>query len=213
MTITTPALRVAAGLALGVLAALAGCGSTDDAGTSTTATVTVTTAGSPDATPSYAGSSSAQSPPSPSTAPSTTPSRCTIEDLTVSLGPSEGAAGSTYLPVRLTNTSTASCRVQGFGGVSLVTSPRSEPVGAPADRTHRGEATAVVLRPGATAEATLQQTNADNYPTGTCQPSRTHGLRVYPPDETHSVYLRHAATACGRTAVHLLTLTPYRRAG
>ena len=145
------------------------------------------------------------------TAPGT--AHCTTGVLRVSVGPGEGAAGSTYLPVRLTNTSDTACRTRGFGGVSLVTGPRSEPVGAPADRTRRGDVATVTLRPGERAEATLRVTNAENYPADRCRPSPTAGLRVYPPDETRSVYVRYAATACGSARVHLLTLTPYRRAG
>ncbi len=139
--------------------------------------------------------------------------RCTTEDLRITLGPAEGAAGSTYLPVRLANTSSHPCRTGGFGGVSLVTSPRSEAVGAPADRTGAGDAKPLVLRPGGRAAATLRITQAENYSPDKCRPSPTHGLRVYPPNDTQSVYVGYDALACEATGVHLLSLKPYRAIG
>jgi hypothetical protein len=128
----------------------------------------------------------------------------------VTLGPPEGAAGSTFLPIRLTNTSGHACRTGGFGGASLVTSPRSEPVGAPADRVQRGTAKPIVLQPGKRATATLRIVSADNFDKATCRPSPTHGLRIYPPNETHAAYVAHAATACESASVHLLELRPYQ---
>jgi hypothetical protein len=177
---------------------LAGCG-------------TSTGSDSSDTSSSAAASSSTASPsPSPSPSSSAGPARCTLTDLEVTLGPPEGAAGSTFLPVRLTNTSGDACRTGGFGGVSLVTSPRSEPVGAPADRVQQNNAKPIVLQPGSRAEATLQIANADNLSRSKCRPEPTKGLRVYPPNETDAAYVPHAATACGNPKVHLLQLRPYQ---
>lgn len=184
---------------------LAGCGSSgggssDASSTATaTATVTVTTT----APASTAASSAA-------TSSSATTARCTIADLKVSLGPPEGAAGSTFVPVRLTNTSQQPCRTGGFGGASLVISPRSEPVGAPADRTDQASAKPLVLQPGGRAVATLQVTQAGNYAASTCQPVPTKGLRIYPPNETQAAYVAFDATACQSGRVHLLHLKPYQ---
>jgi hypothetical protein len=128
----------------------------------------------------------------------------------VTLGPAEGAAGSTFLPVRLTNTSGEACRTGGFGGVSLVISPRSEPVGAPADRVQQGTAKPIVLKPGGHADATLRITEAGNFSAAKCRPTPTQGLRVYPPNETHAAFVPHRSTACESTKVHLLELRPYQ---
>ena len=189
---------------------LTGCGSSSggdsasggSAGATATVTRTVTrtpsTSGS--ATPTAAGSSSSPS----------APPRCRLSDLKVTLGPGEGAAGSTFLPLQLTNTSGHACGTQGFGGVSLVDSPRAEPLGAPADRSRKGEARALVLQPGTRAVATIQQVNAESFPATRCRPTPATGFRVYPPDETHAAYVPHRATACASPGVHLLTLTPYR---
>ena len=128
----------------------------------------------------------------------------------VTLGAAEGAAGSTFVPVRMTNTSGRPCRTGGFGGVSLVISPRSEPVGAPADRVQQDTAKPIVLKPGGHADATLRITEAGSSPSAKCHPTPTQGLRVYPPNETHAAYVPHRATACASTKVHLLELRPYQ---
>ena len=89
-------------------------------------------------------------------------------------------------------------------------SPRAEPLGAPADRSRKGEVRPIVLQPGKRATATVQQANAENFPRAKCHPTPATGFRVYPPDERHAAYVPHRATACASPAVHLLTLTPYK---
>jgi Protein of unknown function (DUF4232) len=131
----------------------------------------------------------------------------------VSLSLGDGAAGSTYYSLRLTNRSQQPCRTGGFGGVSLVRTPTGAPIGAPADRMQQGAARPITLQPGARAEATLRETNAGNYPKSRCRPVPATGLRVYPPNDTRSAFVRHATTACRSGAVHLLSLAPYRQAG
>jgi len=138
---------------------------------------------------------------------------CRTRDLKVSVSAGEGAAGSTFYTVRLKNVSMHSCRTGGFGGVSLVRAPNGAPVGAPADRVKKGAAKPLTLRPGDRAEATLQVTNAENYPAGKCQPTQAKGLRVYPPNETRSAFVAQPTTACGSAKVHLLSLAPYRLVG
>jgi hypothetical protein len=130
----------------------------------------------------------------------------------VSLGRGEGAAGSTFYAIQLTNLSRQACRIQGFGGVSLVAKPAGDPIGAPADRTQRADAKPVVLQPGGHAEATLQVNDADNVSRATCKPVQAAGLRVYPPDETRSAFVRQPMTACSSREVHLLSLRPYQAA-
>ena len=102
----------------------------------------------------------------------------------------------------MTNTSAdRPCSTGGFGGVSLVGGAARQPIGAPADRTGAGNARRVVLKPGGHADATLRVADAENYPADKCHPSPTHGLRVYPPNETQSVYVgqtRLAASAARR---------------
>jgi hypothetical protein len=115
-----------------------------------------------------------------------------------------------YYALRVKNTSGHPCRTGGFGGVSLVTSPTGQPIGAPADRTQRGKARPILLDSGQRAYATLRVVDAGNYSASKCHPVHAKGLRVYPPNETHSGFVKHSATACTSTRVHLLSLTPYQ---
>jgi hypothetical protein len=189
-------------LLLGLLP-VTGCGTRQpDSQPRATATVTATT------TVTEAASSSAE----PSTSPTSTgpAERCRTGTLHFRLLPGEGAAGSTYYTLRMTNVSTtAPCRTRGFGGVSLVAGPHGQPIGAPADRAQRGTARVVVLQPGQHADATLREVDAENYSSAKCRPRRATGLRIYPPDETRSTFVAHATTACRSADAHLLTLTPY----
>lgn len=214
--------KTALGVSLLGLVLLGGCGgssggsgggSSDDSSdasgsptASATATVTVTTTAPASSSASASASASASS----GSTSSAAMARCAFGDLKVSLGRSEGAAGSTFVPVRLTNTSGRACRTGGFGGASLVISPRSEPVGAPADRTDQASAKPLVLRPGGRVVATLQVSQAGNYSATKCQPVPTKGLRIYPPNQTQAAYVAFGSTACQSGQVHLLQLKPYQ---
>jgi hypothetical protein len=141
------------------------------------------------------------------------PGRCKLAHLKVSLSEGEGAAGSTFYLVRLTNKTRATCRTGGFGGVSLVGGGDGRQIGAPADRVEKTKLRAVTLKAGASAEAKLQVSSAENYPANKCRPVQAEGFRVYPPNETRSAFVHSPATACRNDAVHLLRLSPYQPAG
>lgn len=211
-------MRRASYLAVALLACtLAGCGTTgntrfsgDSASESASAGSSASSSpASPSSSAPPSKSSSASSSVSSSTSPSV-PAACRTADLRVKLGAGNGAAGSTYYPLRITNTSGHPCRTGGFGGVSLVASATGKPIGAPADRTQRGKAKPIVLDSGQRAHATLQMANAQNFPTGKCHPVQAKGFRVYPPNETHSAFVKRPTTACQNAKVHLLSLTPYQ---
>jgi hypothetical protein len=141
------------------------------------------------------------------------PGRCTVHDLRITLSAGEGAAGSTFYLVRLTNKTGTTCRTGGFGGVALVGGGDGRQIGAPADRVQRTRLRPVILKAGASAEARLQVISADNYPVRKCRPAQAEGFRVYPPNETRSAFVRRAKTACRDDSVHLLKLSPYQPAG
>ncbi|MGA8993745.1 MAG: DUF4232 domain-containing protein [Nocardioidaceae bacterium] len=190
---------------------LAGCGSGDQTATtaSSTSSSTTTPATSPDPAddpaddPASDDGATAASP-----RPAAVPA-CGTGDLRVTLAGEEGAAGSTYLTIRLTNRSTDSCRTGGYGGVSLVTAAQGDPLGAPADRVAAGQRRPLQLAPGESADATLRVTRAGNFSRARCRPARASGLRIYPPNQTESVFLRRATPGCRASGVHLLQLSPY----
>lgn len=191
---------------------LAGCGTSGNTrfsgDTKTEKTAEGASTSSSPASPRSSAPPSESASASSSASPSV-PAACRTADLRVSLGAGEGAAGSTYYPLRLKNTSGHPCRTGGFGGVSLVASATGKPIGAPADRTKRSQAKPLVLESGQRAHATLQVVNAENFPTSKCHPVQAKGFRVYPPNETHSAFVKHPTTACQNAKVHLLSLAPY----
>ena len=193
-------LAVTAGLVV-----LAGCGGSPS---NTSADTGSASTSKPSHAPKKQTGSSSSAAPTPSG-----PARCTTKDLRVSLTGGEGAAGSTYYDLTLTNTSGHVCRTGGFGGVSLVGDGNGTQIGAPADRTEPGKVRAITLRPDGRAAATLRVTNAENYSPSKCKPAPAEGFRVYPPNETHAAYVAQGSTGCRNDTVHLLTLTPYQPVG
>lgn len=124
--------------------------------------------------------------------------RCTTAELTGSLGTPDGAAGSTYRPLLLTNTGTRTCELRGFPGVSYVTGDDGEQVGPAAEEegTRGGQ---VVLAPGSAATATVRFVNVGNFDEAACVPVAVRGLRVYPPGDTAALFVAADGTGCSGT--------------
>ena len=172
-------------------------GTSAGASTSSAAPATSTPAGSEAAsTPA----SSAATPPS-----SAGPSRCKAANLTVSSDSAGGgAAGSVYSKLILTNSGTEACLLRGFPGVSLTADANGAPIGAPARQDGSSPVADVLLAPGQAGAAEMRYTQAGNY--SDCTPTQAAGYRVYPPEETASLFLAEPRTACGNEAIELLTI-------
>ncbi|GAA5105079.1 DUF4232 domain-containing protein [Haloechinothrix salitolerans] len=97
--------------------------------------------------------------------------------------------------LRFTNVSGESCEIQGFPGVSYVAGDDGHQVGAAAYR-EGGKGDAVTLAAGDTAYAAVGFTQVGNYDPEDCQPTKVRGLRVYPPQETHSKFVPYERTGC-----------------
>jgi hypothetical protein len=121
--------------------------------------------------------------------------QCRASDLAAGLGPETAAAGSVAFPIVFTNNGSGPCLLEGFPGVSYATGPDSQPVGAPAAREGASSGP-VQLAPGGQASALVFAVNVHNIPPEQCQPVAVPGLRIYPPDNTASLYLERTATAC-----------------
>mgnify|MGYP001389228967 CR=1 FL=1 len=154
---------------------------------------------------------------SPGTPPHTgenTPSRdaakdtCQTSQLKVTLGQGEGAAGSQYRPLNLTNTGSKPCSLFGFPGVSMVDADGKQ-LGRPADRAGSQAQGRVVMKPGQSEHVTLRIVNAANYG-GDCHLTDAAGLRVYPPGERDSVVVKVSGLhACTSDKIRTLTVTSY----
>jgi hypothetical protein len=164
----------------------------------------------PSGSPTVSGSPSAPgSPAAPSTSPAASAHvagvpPCATSDLTVSLGSSQGTAGSVYVPIDFTNSGSSDCTLYGYPGVSLQGGTPSAQVGAAAARTTTTAPSLVTLQPGAVANAVLQITVAGNYPASTCNPSPATSLQVFPPNQTVSASVAYTGTGCSSTSVALL---------
>jgi len=141
---------------------------------------------------------SATSPDGSPTPTSTAGSTCGTADLKVTIDSSSGgaAAGSVYYPLNFTNVSSSSCVLDGYPGTSFVTSPSGSQIGSPASRSPAVPPAPVTLVPGATAHATLQVVDAQNYDAAACAPVTAHWLRVFPPGQTASAEVSFTTTVC-----------------
>lgn len=135
---------------------------------------------------------------------------CPTSSLKVTLGPSSGAAGSTYLPIEFTNTGTANCTLFGYPGVSLAGGSPPAQIGAAASRNPVAAMALVRLAPGAVASATLQVTVAGNYPEATCHPTKASTLVIYPPNQKASVSVPFSTTGCSATGITILHVSVVR---
>lgn len=145
--------------------------------------------------------------PSPPEAPSAA-LPCKAAALTGSTEVTGAAAGSVYLQLTLTNSGAEPCMLQGFPGVSLTAAPTGGPIGAPADRDASSPVTAAVLAPGQGGTATLRYTQAGNY-LG-CTRAQAAGFRIYPPDDTASLFVADPRDACSNPEIRLLTIGAFQ---
>ncbi|MQA61657.1 MAG: DUF4232 domain-containing protein [Actinophytocola sp.] len=177
---------------------IAGCGE-DPAPASTTASETTAPASSLDdpkqAEPSTTTPETTSETTTDSEAAPKSNGLCTSKDLKLSLGEGSGAAGTVWRPLRFTNTSGATCEIQGFPGVSYVAGDDGHQVGAAAYRDG-SKGAGVTLRAGQTAHAPVGFAQVGNYDPADCEPTEVRGLRVYPPQETNSMYLPDPGTGC-----------------
>ncbi|MFF5024412.1 DUF4232 domain-containing protein [Streptomyces collinus] len=122
------------------------------------------------------------------------PRTCALDDLYVSMGHKEGAAGSLYWSVVFTNTSSTKCALRGYPGVSAVDTAHHQ-IGPAA--THSGSPySTVTLTPAHTATAVLRTTNGPIG--GPCQRTASY-LRVYPPASHTAVLVPAPWKTCSNT--------------
>jgi hypothetical protein len=158
--------------------------------------------------PSAHKTSSPSSTPAPS--PSSTlastqagPAECTTADLKVSVGSSNGAAGTIYYNLDFTNTSASNCFVQGYPGVSLVSagSDAGKQIGAAATREPGTPSRPITLAPGKTGHAVFGVAEAGNFPPSSCKPVNAHWLKVFPPDQTVAAFAAFTTQTCASASV------------
>ena len=179
-------------MALAVICAGAAVGCSSSSSTPaapTTTTVTATTTAS--AAPTGTGTATS-APTSPAGAVA-----CATSSLHVTQGAPQGYAGGVYQAIVFTNASGRSCTLYGYPGVSLVSASYAQ-IGLAAKRSATTPVKLITLAPGGTASAQLQIVDALNFPASTCSPVKAAYLRVYPPNQTASVYLANTSETCSK---------------
>jgi hypothetical protein len=190
---------VTAAALLGVAAFTAACGpKAHHAAGSGTKTAAPATAPASSAAPSPTGAAPASPSASASAQPSGAAAGCASSALKVSVNVAQAgaAAGSIYYPIVFTNTSSASCTMFGYPGVSFAASSGGARIGRAARREPAPPPSTVSLAPGGVAHATLQVGEAANYPAARCQPVQAHWLKIYPPNQFAPIFARFSAQAC-----------------
>jgi hypothetical protein len=66
----------------------------------------------------------------------------------------------------------------------------------------------VPLPPAKAGSATLRYTQAGNYPDCTRTPAA--GFRIYPPEDTASLFVADPRDACSNTGINLLTVSAFQ---
>jgi hypothetical protein len=130
---------------------------------------------------------------------------CQTTDLTLTLGQSEGTAGSIYEPLHFINKGTSSCTLYGYPGVSFVAGSGDQ-IGSPASRNAQHPSRTVTLSPGASADAVVQVVDHGNYGADQCKAKAVSGFRVFPPGNKDAAYVpfHNAVTACSTDVTQLM---------
>jgi hypothetical protein len=197
-------LPLAAAASLALVLAAAGCGGhgtkpTASAPTRVVPPATTTPVTPTPVTPTPAPGPSTPGPTSIVPVPTTPagPGRCHTADLSARLRSLDPAAGSRYEVVVLTNRSTTTCRVYGYGGVQLLDAAR-RPLPTDQVREPSTPPRLVILRPGTSAYSRLHwsvvPTDTESQ-TGPCEPASTY-LLITPPDETQPITVAWSQSVC-----------------
>lgn len=166
------------------------------------------------------GGGGAPTNPPTSIAPTNTPTQtvtppplavCAGDQLSLSLGQPEGAAGSTTVPVVIGNTGSSECMLEGFPSVSFLWED-GDPTGAPSTDDSTATPQQVLLGPGNEAgRFMLTITDAANE----CEsPLSTIGFRVTLPGIGNPIDVDNTDyTACGDPSISLLVAGPIEEGG
>ncbi|GAA5144578.1 hypothetical protein GCM10023340_12480 [Nocardioides marinquilinus] len=213
MRFTTTSRVLAAGvLVVGIGLGVSACGDDDPAATAggepaPTTSASPSTAPAAPTEPSASASSATPASPSPTASAPVEPvvPECTASDVRASFAHLDSGAGSRIGSLAVLNTSGAPCFVQGYGGLSYVGEGDGQQVGAAADRDPGTPVTRIVLPPDGVASSEVREASTGAYDEGGCGATEVDGFRLYLPDETHALFVRHRTDVCTNADVHLLS--------
>ncbi|GIM95451.1 DUF4232 domain-containing protein [Paractinoplanes toevensis] len=129
--------------------------------------------------------------------------RCHTGDLKLTLGKRGGDTATKFQPLYFTNVARHACTLHGFPGVSAVAGDDRHQVGEALDRATFNPKVTLTLAPGDIAYAILGLHDVGMFPASRCKPVSVRGYRVYPPDETKSVFVASATKVCSAKDVNV----------
>lgn len=181
---------LAAALAATALAGLAGCGSVAAPGAAGPGAASSAVAGTSTSGPGGTMTGGTGTGPA-------TPG-CTPADLRVRLDAAAAgvAAGTSYVPIEFTNTTSAPCTLRGFPAVALTSGVTGTQIGTEAAVDQSVPSASVTLAPGGTAHAWLGIASTANIPASACKPVTAAGLRVVAPGSVSASYLADKVPTC-----------------
>ncbi len=188
------AVLAAAGLAV------AACGGGTPAARPTR-TVTVTASPTSPAASQPAASQSA------TTAPPAAAAACITRYLNGSIGLTQGTAGSVLVTIVFKNLDNVPCTLYGYPGVAQAAGTPVTDIGQPSSENPTTARELVTLAPGGYANATLQISDAGNYPASACTQEPATWLAVIPPNQTVPLYISYSSIACQGSAKLLMVTT------
>jgi hypothetical protein len=151
------------------------------------------------------------------------PRACTTANLDVWLNTSgNGAAGSSYYNLNMTNLSASTCTLYGYPGISAITQAGLQ-VGSAAARSSAHAVTVITLTSARsakgfetstahnTATVVLQIADAQNFPQASCVPITAAGFRVYPPNQKESTVVPFPFVTCAKSGPRVLHVESVQR--
>jgi len=105
---------------------------------------------------------------------------CSASDLNLSIGPSDGTAGTVYTDAVFTNQSLRTCTLRGYPTITLV-GTSNVPLGSTATFNTSFPVTTVTLHPGDSAHAAMGYPEPGNFAPGTCSATSLN-LKVTAPN-------------------------------
>lgn len=137
---------------------------------------------------------------------------CATSNLVIWLpnGQGNGAAGSVFYKLRITNLGGASCTLKGFPQVSAV-NLKGQSIGKPASKETGQKVATVKLAPGGSASFQLRVVEAGNFSPGDCHPTMAAGLRVAPPGGGGSKAVPFPFETCAKPTQPVLSVGPVKK--
>ncbi len=134
---------------------------------------------------------------------------CLTRYLNGSVGLTQGTSGAVEVVIVFKNLNNVPCTLYGFPGVAQAAGTPVTDIGNPSTENHSTSRELVTLQPGGFANATLQISDAGNFPASACTQVRAPWLAVIPPNQTIPLYVHYSSTACKGSA-KLMSVTAVR---